>query len=479
MLPRREPLVISAPQQEHETGAAVAARTASSGVEEKGEASLRRRRTLEIALLTGGVDKPYCFGLSTALAAKGVRLDFIGSDEVEAPELHADPRMRFLNLRGSQLENVSFVTKARRVLVYYARLISYAASARPKIFHLLWNNKFDAFDRTLLMFYYRMLGKKIVFTAHNVNAGKRDKNDTWLNRTTLRMQYHLCDRIFVHTEKMKQELLAEFAVSERAATVIPFGINNSIPHTKMTHAEARQRLGVKDGEKAILFFGNIGPYKGLQYLAEAFQRLAMKDASYRLIVAGKLGKGFEDYLAEVQRTLRRDLAPERAIQRIEYIADEDAEQYFKAADVLILPYTHVFQSGVIFLGYSFGLPVVATDVGSLREEIAEGETGFLCRPSDAADLERAIAAYFSSELYRNLAKRRQGIVDFAEARHSWSVVGDITTGVYAELVGQQGVRGLEVERKPGQLPYRPPGISIFSATGFTQFTDHLLSRCGS
>ena len=62
---------------------------------------------------------------------------------------------------------------------------------RPKLFHILWNNKFQFFDRTLLMLYYRLLGKKIAFTAHNVNAGKRDSNDSWLNRLSLKIQYRL------------------------------------------------------------------------------------------------------------------------------------------------------------------------------------------------------------------------------------------------------------------------------------------------
>ena len=41
------------------------------------------------------------------------------------------------------------------------------------------------------------------------------------------------------------------------------------------------------------------------------------------------------------------------IERIEYVPDEETEIYFKAADVLALPYAHVFQSGVLFLGYNF------------------------------------------------------------------------------------------------------------------------------
>ena len=81
---------------------------------------------------------------------------------------------------------------------------------------------------------------------------------------------------------------------------------------------------------------------------------------------------------------------ERIIRKIEYVPDEDTEIYFKAADVLILPYTHVFQSGVLFLAYSFGLPAIAADVGSLREEIIEGETGLVFKPRDSVDLARKI-----------------------------------------------------------------------------------------
>ena len=110
------------------------------------------------------------------------------------------PGVNFLNLRGNQRPEAGLVSKILRVLTYYARLIRYAATAEPEIFHILWNNKFEFFDRTLLMLYYKALGKKMILTAHNVNAGKRDSEDTRLNRLTLRTQYRFADHIFVHTE---------------------------------------------------------------------------------------------------------------------------------------------------------------------------------------------------------------------------------------------------------------------------------------
>ena len=76
------------------------------------------------------------------------------------------------------------------------------------------------------------------------------------------------------------------------------------------------------------------------------------------------------------------------------------------------------------MGYNFGLPVVAADVGSLRDEIVEGETGFICRPEDPDDLAEKICFYFESELYKNLDIKRHEIIKYANNRYSWSKVAD-------------------------------------------------------
>jgi D-inositol-3-phosphate glycosyltransferase len=385
-----------------------------------------------VSLLTGGGDKPYALGMAEAITSAGVCVDFIGSDDLSVPELLNNSRVNFLNLRGDQRSDAGQTAKLLRVLRYYVRLIAYAATAKPKLFHLLWNNKFQLLDRTLLMLYYRLLGKKVVFTAHNVNAGKRDSNDSWLNRVSLKTQYTLCDHIFVHTKGMKSEMASEFRIPESKISVIPFGINNTVPNTSLSNAEAKHQLAINNNDKALLFFGNIAPYKGLEYLIAAFQELFQTDRTYRLIVVGK-PKGPESYWTEIQRRLTNSDMADRVIAKIEYVPDEETELYFKAADVLILPYTHVFQSGVLFLGYSFGLPAIAADVGSLREEIIEGETGFVFKPGESSDLARKIRNYFNSELFRNLGNQRAEIKAYANDQYSWGRVTDIITNVYSSL----------------------------------------------
>lgn len=407
-------------------------RDQKSAITNQTQSSVLSPAAIRISLLTGGGDKPYALGLAATLAAHGISLDFIGSDDV-GPSLNHNPQVRFLNLRGDQRPEASRMTKVLRVLKYYTRLIRYAAIAKPNVFHILWNNKFEFFDRTLLMVYYRLLGKKILITAHNVNIRRRDSKDSLINRLTLRIQYGLSDHIFVHTEKMKAELVSQFGIPEIRVSVIPFGINNTVPNTALTTREAKKQLGVTASDKAVLFFGNIAPYKGLEYLITAFTEVVNKDRTYRLIIVGK-PKQSEGYWNEIRQNILRSGMGDRIIERIEYIPDEETELYFKAADVLVLPYTRIFQSGVLFLGYSFGLPAIAADVGTLRQEIVEGETGFVFKAQDSVDLARVITKYFASELYQNLEARRAKIKNYANERYAWDKVAVITTSVYSNLL---------------------------------------------
>jgi D-inositol-3-phosphate glycosyltransferase len=162
--------------------------------------------------------------------------------------------------------------------------------------------------------------------------------------------------------------------------------------------------------------------------------LAKKDETYRLIIAGKVKPGQTEYWNKIRRKIDDSVFRDQIIVRIEHIPDEDVELYFKAADVLIVPYIQIFQSGVPFLAYSFGLPVIATDVGSLREDIVEGRTGFVCQPRDSSDLAGTIDRYFKSELFRDLENRRLEIKEYANERYSWNKVVAITTAVYSNLV---------------------------------------------
>jgi D-inositol-3-phosphate glycosyltransferase len=387
---------------------------------------------MTVSLLTGGGEKSYALDLLEALVSRDIAVDFIGNDDMSTADIIGHRRVNFLNLRGNQNPIAPILRKMTRVLKYYLRLVTYACRTDSRVFHILWFNKFLLFDRSILNVYYKLLGKRLVFTAHNIDARKRDDSRSVFDRASLKVLYRIVDHILVHTNQMKLELIREFKVPETKITVIPFGINNTLPRSGLTQVEARAKLGLDDDNKVILFFGNIAPYKGLEYGIAALNRLKKRDSSYRLVIAGQVKKlkKCQPYWDELERTIDSLDLREYLRMKIEYIPDQEVEVYFKASDVLIMPYRFIYQSGVLFLSYSFGLPVIAADVGSLREDIVEGQTGLVCRADDPDDLADAISRYFYSYLYKNLEDNRKAIIHYGNKAHSWDVTGNIVASVY-------------------------------------------------
>jgi len=232
---------------------------------------------------------------------------------------------------------------------------------------------------------------------------------------------------------MKKELTDDFGIAKTKVSVIPFGINNTVPNTAITTAEAKERLEVSSNDKTILCFGQIAPYKGLEYLVTALTNVLQKDGNYRLIIAGK-PKWSESYWKEIEQLIRKNSVSDRVITRIEHVPDNETEIFFKAADVVVLPYTDIFQSGVIFLAYSFGLPVIAANVGSLRDSIIEGETGFVFEARNSLELASKIELYFTSDIFKELEMHRGKIKAYANKHYSWDNVALITTQIYSKLI---------------------------------------------
>jgi glycosyltransferase involved in cell wall biosynthesis len=152
---------------------------------------------------------------------------------------------------------------------------------------------------------------------------------------------------------------------------------------------------------------------------------------YRLLIAGPVKAGCGDYWSGVQQELVKIQAASRVALRIEFIPDDQTEVYFKAADLLVLPYVTIFQSGVLFLGFSFGLPAVVSEVGSLQSEVSSNRTGYSFKPKSPSSLAEAVERYFESPLARlSDEERRRNIIEHTNRSHSWETVAAMTRDVY-------------------------------------------------
>jgi len=234
---------------------------------------------------------------------------------------------------------------------------------------------------------------------------------------------------------MKLELIEEFGIAKEKITVVPHGINDVIPEARVTRLEAKQQLGYSPNEKILLFFGNIAPYKGLEDLIRALAELIDEDDRFRLVIAGPVkDKDCEGYWQELEKIIKDLRLSDYVRKEVRFIPDEDVGVFFKASDVSVLPYKRIYQSGVLLLSYRQGLPVIAADVGSLREDIVEGQTGLIFRAGNPADLTAKIRAYFVSDLFRELESTGQRIREYGDNRFSWEKNVDSTFAVYKSLL---------------------------------------------
>jgi len=385
---------------------------------------------MKISLLTGGKDPHYVLGLLSGLSSKAIIIDLIGSYEMKDTDIVSKENVNFYKFLEQQKPYASIKEKTYRIFKYYFKLIKYTTITDSKLFHIQWFSKFVYFERIFLNIYYKLLGKKVVFTAHNINAAERDGNDTLINKLSLKFMYKIVDHLIVHTKEMKWQLIEEYYVRDSKVTVISFGINNLVPKSELTRIQAIKKLHLGDNEKIILFFGNIAPYKGLEYLILALVKIREKHCNFKLIIAGRIKKGCQSYWENIQKIIKKHNLKDYIIKRIEFIHDEEIEIYYKAADLMVLPYKYIFQSGIIFMSYSFGLPVIASDVGSLKEDVVEGKTGFICQPKNPEDLAKKINLYFKSDLYKNLETNRNKIIKYANEKYSWEKIGEKTHAVY-------------------------------------------------
>lgn len=390
---------------------------------------------MRIALLTSGKDQHYALGLLGALQEKPVHIEFIGNDVMAASEVVRTGHLDFFNFAGNQDAEVSAIQKILRVLQYYTRLIIYVARTDAKLFHILWFRKFPYFERTLLNVYFKILGKKLVFTAHNVDDQARNGKSSLANRISLKFLYHIVDHILVHTPKMKLELIKALGIAEEKITVVPHGINDVTPEARLTRVEAKQHLRLDPDEKILLFFGNIAPYKGVEDLIQALGYLLAEDKRFRLMIAGPVkDKDCEDYWQELERMIEELGLSEYVRREIRFIPEEDVGVFFKASDVSVLPYKRIYQSGVLLLSYRQGLPVIASNVGSLQEDVLEGQTGFIFQADNPTDLATKIRTYFASDLFKELEFRGPGIRAYGDDRFSWEKNVRATLAVYKSLL---------------------------------------------
>lgn len=318
-----------------------------------------------------------------------------------------NPNVDIILLNTSQ-SYVDMFLKTINPLTYFKiyRLIN---KINPDVIHVTW-------DLVWFNILAPILRKKwpLIITDHEP-IGKNTKvtfYGKYIYRATRPFTRTMSDALIVHSEKLKNGLVKN-GMGEDKVYVIPHGV--------FTYYNRWCKERIKE-QKVILFFGFIEDYKGIEYLIKAEPLISKEVQDAKIIIAGK--GDFSQYGKLIKH--------ENSFEIInEFVPDEKVAELFQRASLVVVPYTDASQSGVLTIAYSFGKPVIATDVGGLSEAVDDGRTGYIVPPKDEKALANAIIKLLQDdklriEMSENVSTKAQEI--------SWDNIAKKHIEVYEKVI---------------------------------------------
>ena len=356
---------------------------------------------------------PYDRALCAALAQAGADVEL-----VTAPFPHGEvPPARGYTVRE---DFYRFAPKGRGRR--WARLAQHipdmlrASRRETDVVHFQWL-AVQPLDQHLL----RAYSQPRVITAHDVLP--REPKPGQIDAQ--RQLYERMDAIVVHTEHGRARLVDELGLPAGRVHVIPHGILRPAGDAPLP-----PELPDSDGT-VVLCFGLMRAYKGIDVLVEAWREIEHAE----LWIVG---------------APRMDVAPLRAaappgVRFVErFVSEGEAAALFRRADLAVLPYREIEQSGVLFTALGFGVPLVLTDVGGFPEVAAAGAAE-LVAPGDAAALHEALTGLLAEP--SRLAMLAMAALRLADEVHGWDATAVIAAATHRG-------RGGPARSRPSRAPRR-------------------------
>ena len=184
-------------------------------------------------------------------------------------------------------------------------------------------------------------------------------------------------------------------VLNKTIEVLPLGIHSDLcPGLKKSFDLNKESL-------YILFFGRLENYKGIDTLVKAYEILKKENLNIKLTIAGKgkLDKDLENKINELGICFKNY-----------WISKKELCELIKECDILVAPYKKATQSGIISTALAYGIPVIATNVGSFKEYVKDGENGFLINVNDFFALSEKIKIFYQNKnLILEMSKKAKEI----------------------------------------------------------------------
>jgi len=383
---------------------------------------------MKVAIVdSSGFTPPYDHCLADALAQQGCQVVVATTRLPPGPWAQDMPyeRWELFYRIGSRLGKMKLRTylKGCEHPFDMQRLICRLRRWKPDVIHFQWL-PVPAIDR----FFLPQLRKiaPLVLTVHDTKPFHGAPSSR-LQLIGLKTAFKRFDHYIVHTQYSRETLINELMLPEERVSVIPHGVF-AYYRGLINDLEGPSQFPWPGGEKRILYFGVLKPYKGVDILFEAFARLParlIKDTVLQIVGYPKMP------VKPLQELARRLGIENRVFWDLRFVDEKEVASYFSQADIVVLPYRRIDQSGVLMTALAFGKPIVASRVGGFAEVLKDGLHGFLVDPEDVEALAQALARLLADDELR--AKMSKAVQELARGELSWDSIAEKTIGVYEML----------------------------------------------
>jgi len=296
-----------------------------------------------VLFTSGGGDNPYHRLLFDALEDNGV-------------EPIQEPLPIFLPLTRAVLSNDDLDTIHMDWLYGFFMVLEFTPSSVFNTIITIGRTVWFCVDLLLV----KLLGVQLVWTVHN--KYHHERYYFRIERVLNIVVANLVDRLTVKCETAKETISSIYKVrDETKIAVIPDGHYVDAYPNEVGRDEARSWLNVRN-KFVYVYFGQIRPYKGVRRLIETFQSVDDEEAVLWIVGNPKT----EHLEADIRSVAKKD---ERVYTHLEYVPGEEVQYYMNAADVLVFPYREILNSGSVYLGQTFGKPIIAPKIGCIPETI--------------------------------------------------------------------------------------------------------------
>jgi glycosyltransferase involved in cell wall biosynthesis len=397
----------------------------------------------------------YTYELAEALTRQGCDVTLVTTSNYELDSLPRRFRTMFLFRRSRTKRLLTFLLRRRGVSASEAKsmtddladgeAVSRLRALRARLLYLHLALKlllrrpdvvhFQSTRRGQDLFLVRLLKRlrfRVLCTAHDLLPHGSTSAE---EREAHAEIYRLVDRVIVHAQSNRVELTELFGIPADRIAVIPHGSYELFfSKESMSKERARVHVGLPPKARVVLFFGLIKRYKGLEFLLEAFERIERRFPDAVLAIVGDVFRGDPEGFAYYSQLIGEASSRANVLSVPRYVPLGEVGPYLSAADVVVLPYTRTYQSGVLLSAFAAGRPVVVTRTGGLPEIVRDGETGFVVPPRDSESLARAIERLL--ERPEAAAEMGERALRMAEGEYSWAEIASRTIDLYREVMSR-------------------------------------------